>query len=108
MQRPRRRRLRTCWSKADNVVLVLKTLRRLQQVGDRAAAKKVEELAKLGDEVLKAQAQLAAKVQAFRQGAQVATDVAVAAADAAGYVAPPAATDSLMPLGRGNKPLPRR
>ena len=96
-------------AEADDVALVLKTVRRLPQVGDRTAAKQVDKLAKLGDEVVKAQAELAAKVQAFRVAAQVATDATVDAASKAGYVAPSAATESLMPLGRGRgKPVPRR
>lgn len=94
---------------ADDVALVLKTVHRLPQVGDRTAAKEVGKMSKLANDVVKAQAQLAAKMQAFRVAAQVATDATVDAASKAGYVAPSADPATLLPLGRGRgKPAPHR
>lgn len=87
---------------AAEFATVLKTVRGLPQVGDRAAAAKVRQLEDLQRGVMKAQAQLADRMAAFRVAAQLATDTVVTAATAPGYVAP--AAGALAPVALGRAP----
>jgi hypothetical protein len=92
----------------EEVAAVVQAVHLLPQVGDRAAASKVAAVDTAADTLLKARRHLLESFEAFQVKAQVATDAAVAAAKASGYVAPGnAAGAGLVALGRGKPPQRR-